>query len=294
MLKFSFTTCLVLFFCHSAVAQNESYQLFGDSVLYRIETDDYFVLKKRFLDIESQYKIDPSNEFLFLGLSVQNDDERFYKKRIKKLIKNNGLTYDFKDTLVENQKTIFLKEIYAKEKVAWLVKTSRKLHPKWVKRNPVAAEVKHEVEALAEMDQLAVRMLTPYAVKRNIPDSIKLELKTTLYKVGAQNINKLLSICERIGTFPNNFDYGLGSYYKIAVLIDHNLEAESNFRDTWEKLFPYLEKAYLEGKIDHFFLMSYDMHSSYHFGTQRFGFAPETIPVEEPEGFEERKAKYGL
>jgi len=273
-------------------AQNKSYQLFIDSILYRFELDNYETLKNRFLHLEKNFSIDPSNELLLLGLSVQNGDDKFYKKRIKRLIVDHGFTYHYNDTLPENLKTVFYEEIYARNEYDWLVKLSNRKHPKWVKNNPVAAEIESEVETLAEMDQLAVKILTPYSLKSEIPDSIKAQLRETLYATGRSNIDKLKSICERINTFPNNFDFGIRSYYKLGALLDHCFEG--NFEYAWENLSPYLEKAYLDGKIDYYFLMAYDMHSSMQFGTQRFGFAPESIPMEDPEGFEERKEKYGL
>ncbi len=73
-------------YCHS---QNPAYKLIHDSVFNIIE-DDYFKAKENLKQIEKHHLIDPGDKVTLLQYSLKNNDLKFFKKQIKKLIKNNG------------------------------------------------------------------------------------------------------------------------------------------------------------------------------------------------------------
>lgn len=294
MIKTLLFTLMMVSTVNLCFGQNPSHKLFVDSIMFQFDSLEYKTLKGRFLQLDKDYSIDPSNELIFLGLSIENNDKRFYKKRLKSLIRKHGFSYSISDTLGERKTTGLLIQVHLQGESQWLSKLSQKHFSHWVKKNPLAYKIQNEINTLAELDQMSVRMFSSYAFDESTSDSTKNKIKDILFKSGRSNIDRLAAICEEIGTFPNNYDFGIGSYFKLGALIDHSLEAKENFHYAWDKLFPYLEKAYLEGKIDHSFFLFYDMHSAMHFGTQRFGFAPEFIPMEDEENWITRKEKYGL
>lgn len=285
---------LLFLFASQVYGQTNPQKLFADSIMYHFNSTDYSELKIRFLGLEKEIGIDPSDELLFLGLSVENEDFKFYKRRLKALMRNHGFSYHISDTAEFRRTNKLLDQIYYKGKAEWLSKLSQKHYSYWVRKNPLAHRVQSNIQTLVERDQLAVKLLSPYYHNETVSDSTKNEIKEILFAMGRANIDKLVAICEELGAFPNNYDHGVGSYNALGAILDHSLEAKANFRYAWDQLFPYLERVYLDGKIDHTCFLFYDMHSYFHFGTQRFGFAPPDVPMEDEDSWPERKAKYGL
>ena len=82
-IQFSFS----LFF-----SQNESFRIISEKI-DPICSTNYEGAKKIFQEIEEKYQIDPAEKLLFLKYSLENNDIRYFKSSMKKLIKNNGYNY---------------------------------------------------------------------------------------------------------------------------------------------------------------------------------------------------------
>jgi len=165
----------------------------------------------------------------------------------------------------------------------WVVKQSQKLYPKWLKANYNDSYARTMIEILVAKDQ-EDRVLYDY-LKR--PDSI-----ITILDLG--RIFELRKLCERINTFPNDFDNGVGTYYRAQFLLAHSLKSADHFFQSWELLFPYLEKAYFDDKISGSFFKLYDTFHYRHFGTQYYGTLGKEVPVKDEYELNKRKLKYNL
>ena len=92
---------------------------------------------------------------------------------------------------------------------------------------------------------------------------------------------------------PNSFDQGIFISKTIEWIIFHNLK-QGNFKETMSIIFPYIEKAYLQGKVSDYFFETYDYYLHYYKGYQYFGTMGDSVPTEDAKNLLIRRKKYGL
>ena len=92
----------------------------------------------------------------------------------------------------------------------------------------------------------------------------------------------------------NNFDNGIGTFNSISLFISHNLKQGTNIEYIRNKIFPYIEQAYLEGKVDADLFYAYDNRLNQYYGYQYYGTLPDSVPLLEKETFSERKSRLKL
>lgn len=78
-------------------------------------------------------------------------------------------------------------------------------------------------------------------------------VQTELDNLDYSNILAIVSICQKYG-LPNNFEHGYNTYYQITLLMLHSMSHEVNIKRVWSVLFPFLERAYFDGKISYIFI----------------------------------------
>jgi hypothetical protein len=279
-------------FSHWSYSQNEGYKIIYDSIYPKIKSD-YIYAKHLWKKYDKKYDYDPAETVLFLGQSLANGDVKFYKKEIVQVMKNYGWSYCFEDTLPNAQVRLLEMGISRNNLSEWTVKKSNKYYPKWVKHHLEALRIKDELTSILSEDQSVRRIIS------DLNDTLtsnyeRQRLDSLIGIVDLLNIKKIASICSRNGTMINNFDHGVGTYYRVQLILLHNLKGKESFKVAWDMLFPFLETAYLNGKISYTLFILYDKWSVIHFGYQYYGTQGVDIPINDEETFYIRKQKYKL
>jgi hypothetical protein len=119
--------------------------------------------------------------------------------------------------------------------------------------------------------------------------------KNEIADVDTKNCHLVEELCKLNGNYlPNNFDNGIGTFNSISLLISHNLKQGTNIEYIRNKIFPYIEQAYLEGKVDADLFYAYDNRLNQYYGYQYYGTLPDSVPLLEKETFSERKSMLKL
>lgn len=271
-------------------SQNKSYQLFSDSILPLSESD-YQLSKSLFQKLRKEYQFDPGLINGFLMISLENNDVKFFKKEIVKQIKTYGYYYDYSDTsgkALDNSLNLLIKE---HQLPSWLAKKSQKYYPIWLKHHPIAIEIEKQLSSAMLIDQF-IRYNSDFYLSQKfkyeiIADSIKYnEYKKLIYenynKVDLQNIYTIRELYRLNGNYAiNNFDNGLVNEI-VDFIIFHNLK-EGNLDVPFQILFPFIEQAYLDGKINDKNFRTYDFYLNKHKGYQYYGTLGEEVPFENKE-----------
>ena len=273
------------------LSQNKSYQLIRDKVNPLIEQKDYESAKKQWIEIDRIYRIDPQERFLFIIESLKNEDVKYFKANIKRLIKENGYHYFAADTFPENLSTI--NHLFLEKKIfPWLIRTSERNYPKWAKRNYESIFISKKVDELVTIDQVDY-YLSPKDLIEGLSEKGLNKYKTYVEEQDLENIRALTMICIRNNGIPNHFENGAGIFYKLQLIVWHNLKTENNREQTWKFILPWVDKAYFEGKIDYSLYEAYDYWLHQHTGFQYYGFIPNA-PVQDSIKFKDIKEKYNF
>lgn len=283
-----------------SLCQNQSYQFYEDSIFPILEKGDYNLAKKRLLFYEKTVVFDPMYKLSFLEFSLVNKDIKYFKKEVSFLIKDYGYSYNFLDTVGESLNISINWAIRENGLTNWLAEASRKLHPKWVQKKPEVLSYSNKLDQLRIADQQIRKIsfvLFP-GIMKSTNDSIVIQSFYKIYdslksSIDLENIIALQNICINNNGLPTNYDSGFSVSKKVGLIITHNLKEGKNLKQTWERIFPYVEKAYLKGKISSLLLYNYDYYLNTHYGYQYYGFL-EDVPVIEPEKSSERKTKFGI
>ena len=275
---FSLVTTLFFFlninYCHS---QNPAYKLINDSVFNIIE-DDYFKAKENLKQIEKHHLIDPGNKVTLLQYSLKNNDLKFFKKQIKKLIKNNGF----------NQTTKFIEDVKEdKNLTEWIKEKENKLYPIWIKNNIDSYDIQNYCRDIHTRDQMRGYF---YEIQRKDSNS---NAKMVLRKVDRYNLSILKQLAiKNNGILPNNFDHGLHTSLIWQGAFLHNL-CSGDIMKNWNEALPYIENTYFAGKINDGLFRLLDQQLKRYLGVQYYGFENDT-PILDKEHLKERKKKYGF
>jgi hypothetical protein len=279
-IQFSFS----LFF-----SQNESFRIISEKI-DPICSTNYEGAKKIFQEIEEKYQIDPAEKLLFLKYSLENNDIRYFKSSMKKLIKNNGYNYAIEDSKFKQRNFNFIELIRLKEVESWLIKKSEKYYPIWIKNHQHAFSIKLKIDQLIVKDQMRGYFCRIYDQDSTVGAD------KMLAEIDYSNFRELLILADENGILPNHIDHGIGTYYSWQGILLHNLKTVSGkdyFLKIWEEILPYIEKTYFSGKIGYDLFQLYDQFLAQNYGYQYYGFE-KNVPVFDLEHLEDRKIKYGF
>jgi hypothetical protein len=243
--------------------------------------DDYFKAKKKLIQTERKYILDPTLKLLFLSYSLENHDVVYFKKSIKSLMKNNGYT---------NDKGYFLGQDIENEEISkWLVKKSKKLNVVWIRNNYDAFKIKLVIDKLHVKDQMRGSF---YYLNKSDTACGK-STKKELQKIDYANFTRIIKLAQsNEGILPNHIDHGIGTFYIWQGVLFHNLTRDK-IEENWKLILPYIEKTYFEGKIGDNLFRLYDQLLNRYLGYQYYGFETNA-PIKDEEHLEERKLKYGF
>ena len=113
--------------------------------------------------------------------------------------------------------------------------------------------------------------------------------------VDFENIFKIAELCSlNNNTMLNNFDNGIGVYYKIELIIWHNFRDVNTVEKMHNLLIPYIEKAYFAGKIGPGYFIMYDKWCFSNLGCQYYGSLGKDVTMKDQRSFEKTKLYFKL
>ena len=286
---------------NNCLAQNPSYKLFNDEI-FPIAEKDYQKAKAIYEIYQKKYNFDPSYIYNFLDYSLKNKDLKFFKKEITSLIKNYGFSYSSEDTLKSKFESSFYEGIYENQLHLWLMKTSQKYYPIWLKKHPLAIEYEKLLTSLMAKDQMIRGLTSLYyfpSLKNKFIDTnqytkYKSKIDSVYHYIDIENIRKIAYSCFKNNKkYISNFDhFNFGN--TVDFIVFHNLKERVYLDETWERLHTFFEQAYLDGYESGRFFHTYDYYLNKYRGVQYYGTLGENIPLKDPETFKERKERLKL
>ena len=101
-------------------------------------------------------------------------------------------------------------------------------------------------------------------------------------------------LCKRNNeVWLNHYDNGL-EIGAVNLVLLHALKDPKLILRTWSFLSPFIERAFMQGKIDSGNLYMYDYWLNEHFGYQYYKLLDDTVPVKNQEKLAERRLRLGL
>lgn len=275
---------------NSTFGQNPSFNIIFDSIYPLVQQNRYQEAKKLWIETEEKYKMDQQEKLRFMECVLRNKDIKYFKKEIVFLMKESGYYLERGDTISisSNYLTDLIKE---NGLTAWVLKKSKKLHPKWIWKKPTARLVQLEMDYYQSRDQHIIKYAPPICYV----DSFCVQEYDEHYaNVGKREMAEFASFCNQIGGLPNNIDHGINVLYRWQLVFRHCIEnSEETLLYAWDLLKPFIDQAYFDGKIDANIFYTIDMAFIKHFGSQYFGLVDE-IPIYDPETFETRTNIYNF
>lgn len=105
--------------------------------------------------------------------------------------------------------------------------------------------------------------------------------------------HSLLSLCVRQNALPNVERNGYGM--DISIPLFHILSvSDSLFQERWDKIFPFVEKAFDAGEISNSYFFMYDRLLYQQCGKQYFGGMGKEVPTLDGSDCTERKRRYRM
>lgn len=163
---------------------------------------------------------------------------------------------------------------------------------------PYFMQKKHRVlQTIRELDEMRIRDQLRGQVNQALlkTDSCFNKCSGTLIDhLNEINFEKLIQICNKTGIFPNNFDLHYNATATAYLILWHNCSDSINYEEKWSKVWPYLDEAYSQGKINNAFVLTYDYFLARYLGYQLFGTVAGDVAIKDMDGLRERRRKYHL
>ena len=284
----------------SAFSQNKSWQYYQDTIQPLLNSNKYSEAKQKFIALKKSDNIDPDYKLFFIQYSLMYDDTSFYKSEVKQLMSKHGLQIDYTDSLLIDEKYSVFNYLKSDKIKIWSVINSNSRYGRWSKKNQRSIKIKEAIKLAKERDQLVRTITFSFYPKIQRYDSlcfnnVYFAYKNEIADVDTKNCHLVEELCKLNGNYlPNNFDNGIGTFNSISLFISHNLKQGTNIEYLRTKIFPYIEQAYLDGKVDATLFYAYDNRMNQYYGYQYYGTLPDSVPVVEKEIFSERKSRLKL
>lgn len=283
--------------CFSSFSQNNSWQYYQDSIQPLLNSNKYSEAKQKFLILNKSNIIDPDLKVFFIQYALMYDDIKFYKKEIKKILIHHGLEINYSDSLLMDERYDIYNYLKDEKIRKWSIKQSKEKYGIWLKNNQQSLKFKETIKLAKERDRLVRTISFPLYPAIQQFDSLCFNKLYETYKdiireVDTKNCHLVEELCKLNDNYlPNNFDNGIGMFNPISLIITHNLKQGTNIEYMRINIFPFLEQAFLDRKIDMDLFYTYDIYLNKYFGYQYYGTLSENVPVLEKETFSERKSR---
>ncbi len=256
-----------LLFSFTLFSQNERDIFIKDSVMDNlnntsISNTDYHVLKNRISKLDKAYGYETDFHFKLLEHSFIQNDLNFFKEDLVFLIKNYGFNINYLkgselyfDSILQGNLSKWFKRFYVKN------------YSKWLKNNLSKSIDIQKMHDMNVKDQVMVKFSREFDLNKDFDTIQKGLFLQHLYNYSFRNITDLHFIAKKYGFLPNSKNFALTYFYYESVLV-HNVR--DNTDATWDLLFPYFKKAYLNNEIGNVVFQNYDFYHYLRYGTQVF------------------------
>lgn len=286
-------------FCFS---QNLRDKIIKDSILPILNSDlifnstNYNNVKKNIEQLNKDYGFEVELKKRLIEKSFLIGDITFFKNQLTILTKNHGFNVAYM-----NESETYYSSIMTGDLSKWFKKMYLKNHTIWLKNN---FEKQIDLKKINEINSKDKTLASLYVKVKSIPDLDTLQLNKVIEYFNEkyfENIQVLNTISEKNKFLPNEKNYAIIQNSYNNVLIHNFIE---NLNETWNLLFPYLKKAYLNNEIDYVVFKNYDFYCYLKNGYQEFNSytidqIPENfrknndlIPLKNKEWFEKIKIEF--
>lgn len=218
-----------------------------------------------------------------LEYSYRFNDTLSFKSDLTILVKEFGFKIDllsgdeiYYNAIIDGELSIWFKEMYLKNHLIWLnenfnkLKDLRKLNDSNIKD-----------QALAKLASILIN------VKLNTNDSIT--VFNAINRFNLENINVVYEISKKYDIYVNSKKFPIIQNGLDTVLV-HNLRDNTDY--TWNLLYPYIKKAYINNEVDNVIFQNYDFYCFLKNGYQEFNsYSIEQIPEQFRKNKKEIKLK---
>ena len=268
---------ILLFLSFSGKAQSFRDVFIKDSILPILNSNaplaqaNYDKLKKNIAFIERRYGFETGLKRRLIEQSYLMNDIDFFKKQITILIREFGFNVGY---MSENES--YYNSIMQGDLSKWFKKTYLKNHTFWLKNN---FEKQIDLRKINELNAIDKVLASTYVEVMSTPNLDSLQqskIKHNFNKSYFQNILEIHKISEKNKFLPNEKRYAViqNSYNNVII---HNLI--ENLDATWNLLFPYFKKAYINNEIDNVIFQNYDFYCYLKHGYIEFNsYSLEQIP----------------
>jgi hypothetical protein len=223
--------------------------------------------------------IDPEQKLLVAMVAYTHGDSAMYLSILLDLMAAHG----YEDS-PHTSGMLFHDDISSGRHAAWYDQHLDSCRIAFFSTHLARFHVIDELRKIYELDQ-ARGVVYTHASDQGGADSI-------LSGLDGENFHRILALANVYG-LPNNMDDQWNATGIVNLVLHHCGKNPDRFQERWDAIWPYLERAYSEGKISNGFLFIYDQSLSTHTGMQSFGTLPD-VPVRDSDGLRQRRTEHGL
>jgi hypothetical protein len=294
-------TIISLFFVFvslSFFSQNQSYRI-CDTIFDLVNNGNYQKGIKLWNKTNEDHMIDPRNKMLFLVYTWENRDTINFKNTLKSLIEDNGLE-------IEDYKGwIFFTDFTNNKPFMALYKFYYDMyHKNFLNKNSDILYTIQKINDFRDVDQeICIGQINKFKMNNQNDSILNNKLDLLAEQISMETFLQLVEISKKNNCLPNSFDQKHPHITGIVNLIlVHNTKISYKVSEKWNMIWPYMEKACLEGKYDAYDLLwIYDNSMYWNYGYQYYGMLlPQNvghnnkIPIKDERMVNERRAKYGV
>jgi hypothetical protein len=224
-------------------------------------------------------KIDPRSKLAICTEAYMEGDTALFRSILMDLMSSHGYRND-----ATTVGMTFSQDITTGGQSHWFRFVADSCYAVFEHVNPHRKPVIQALNGLYARDQLKSPEVHSRGTELN--DSL-------IHAIRMENFQGLVHLCEEHG-LPNGFDDAYDSGGIVELILLHASNTPEDFRESWGRIMPFIDRAFAEGKGDNGFAYIYDFFSQSHFGHQYYGTLDDSIPIMDPEHLPQRKSKYCL
>lgn len=223
--------------------------------------------------------INPERKLLIATVAFEHGDSSIFLKILLDLMAEHG----FEDGSATRGMP-FHEDISIGAHKTWYIQHLDSCRIRFINSHIRRFEVIRRIESIRQKDQLRGLIYASIA-DQEIADSI-------VTRIDSANLQELVDIA-RVWGLPNNFDDQLNAEGIVGLVLLHCGKNPVGFHERWNSIWPYLDKAFKEGKITNGFIYIYDQTLRMHSGQQYYG-TLNGVPVSDPINLDIRRSEYGI
>lgn len=268
MLKKIIVVLVITFNTSNTFSQSKKDIIFNQEIfdlLISNDKNDYVKAKNLFTNLQKKNGYLPEYVYRFLGSSYKNNDMVFFKKNLIILTQD----YGFDLSLLDKRATYY--ESLTTGKLAdWFKNIYPKSRAIWLKNNYDKIPYLHELNNFATKDQIFVKFASKLNNELKLKNEEKFILDSLIIDQNKKNFDEFICFVDEIGGYPTAGYFTLNQtpFYLIQT---HTLKIPDLALDNLSRIYPYWERAYLNGEIDYVPFYNFDSQLFVATGKQYFG-----------------------